>query len=260
VDRAVQTAAPGRPGASRRGLHYAVCVFLIVFGITKIAELIDWSRLHGDAVTMLGLGGGSVTALLVAGKGAELLLTAAAALALARRNDVWLLAALAGWTADLALLAVVAGICGDMGRLVQHGLFFAAFAGLLVVICVLGRGVRAPHPAGTARGPLSQTQEIALATLARLRRAGSRAGSGSLPLPGRDPLSGPDSGPGPHAPSEPTRQDLPVRRSDTTRQELPVRRTDVTRQDLPVRGGYATPSEPPSGPPPDDVTLPEQGP
>jgi hypothetical protein len=236
-------------------------VFVIVFGVAKLAELIDWSRLHGDAVRMLGLGGGPVTALLLAGKGTELLLTAVAALALLRRGHVWLLLALAGWTADLALLAVVAGIYGDVGRLIQHGLFFVAFAGLSAAAYAVGARAGVFRLTGAPRGPIAQAQEVARVSLDRLRSPGSRPGAGPTP----------ESGPGPQASPEPTRQDLPVHRRsdvtqqdlpahgpDVTRQDLPVHQPDETRQDLPVRRRHVTAPEPSSNRPPDDATDPDQ--
>jgi hypothetical protein len=173
-----------------------------VYGAAKLAELIVWSRLHDVVVVMLGLGSGAVTGLLAVGKGAELLLTALAVLAVTRRTDILLLAALAGWTADLALLAVVAAVCGDLGRLLEHGITFMAFACLLAVTYASGE-VRTTGIAvfGPKRRPSSHTTRQDLSAAA----------------------------------SDLTRPDLPVRRPDVTRQDLPVHGPDVTRQDLPVR-------------------------
>jgi hypothetical protein len=159
-----------------------VCVFLIVFGVARLAELADWSHLHDDVARMLGAGSATATALLVAGKAAELLFTALAVLALTRRRSVWLLVALAGWNADLALLSAVAAIYGDLGRLLEHGLSFIAFAGLLAVTYAFrGRPGRPGRPYATPT-----------------RRD----------LPIRGPAV--------------TRQDLPVRGQDVTRQDLPT--------------------------------------
>jgi hypothetical protein len=202
VNPAAQRPAPAGSGPSRRRLHYPACVFLIVFGVAKLAELIDWSRLHGDAVRMLGLGDGPVTALLLAGKGTELLLTVVAALALLRRSHVWLLLALAGWTADLALLAVVAGVCDDVGRLIQHGLFFVAFAGLTAAAYAMGAvgavGARAgaSRLTGASRGPNAQAQKVVRAALGRLRRPGSRHATAPEPPtnPPPDDAGRPDQG------------------------------------------------------------------
>jgi hypothetical protein len=189
VDAAIADRPAGR--AIHRHLHIPVCAFLIVFGVAKLAELFDWSRLHADVVSMLGLGSGTVTGLLLAGKGAELLLTALAVLALIRRNRTWLLAAVAAWTADLAVLSIVATVRGDIGRVLEHGLTFLAFAGLLAVTYVFGRE-REERPAHGTRQ--------------------------DLPVPEADvtrqdlPTRSPDT----------TRLDLPVRRPDVTRQDLPI--------------------------------------
>jgi len=195
-------------GVLRRRLHVPVCVFLIVFGAAKLAELLDWSRLHGDVVSMLGFGSGTVTGLLIAGKGVELLLTAVAALALARRNGTWLLAAIAGWAADLLVLTIVAVVYGDLGRMLEHGLSFLAFAALAAATYVFG-GVRPRRP------PAAQATHH------------------DLPVPEAEPEPKADV----------TRQDLPVRSADTTRMDLPVRRPEVTRQDMPVQGRRTWPPE-----------------
>ena len=211
---AVDATIAGRPAerAVRRRLQTPMCAFLIVFGVAKLAELLDWSRLHRDVVSMLGLGSGTVTGLLLAGKGAELLLTVLAVLALIRRDRAWLLAAVAGWTADLALLAIVATIRGDLGRVLEHGLTFLAFAGLLAVTYVFGR--ERPEQAE----PVEPVEPPATAH-------GTRQ---DLPVPDE---------------ADVTRQDLPTRSADTTRMDLPVRRPDVTRRDLPVQGRRRWPPE-----------------
>lgn len=137
-------ALPERAGGVHR-LHNPVCVFLIAYGAAKLAELFDWSRLHDGVMSMLGFGSGTVTGLLLAGKGVELLLIGAAVLSIVRVSRFWLLAAIAGWTTDLGVLSIVAAACGDLGRLLDHGLSFLAFAALLVATYVLG-GERAPQP------------------------------------------------------------------------------------------------------------------
>jgi hypothetical protein len=186
-------------------LRTPACAFLILYGVAKLAELLDWSRLHHDVAAMLGAGSGTVTGLLLAGKGAELAFTALAVAALARSDDTLLAAAVAGWTADLAVLTVVAAVCGDLGRLLEHGLVFLVLAALLAVLYRSG-AVRLPRRAG---GP------------------GPDQAASPPPHTTRQDL--------PTGTTDPTRQDLPVRRPDVTRQDLPVRRPDVTRQDLPVR-------------------------
>lgn len=219
-----------------RRLHIPVCVFLILYGAAKLAELADWSRLHRDVAAMLGLGFGAVTSLLIAGKGAELLLTVVAVLAVTSRRPRWsarrkialLLASLAGWTVDLLVLAVVAEVSGDRGRLLEHGLAFIAFAVLLVVTYV--------HSGVTVKDVIGAV---------RRRRLPSPS---PKPKPEPEPDATVRDTPGLNV----TRQDLPVRRpepparaADTTLRDLPARELNVTRQDLPVRRR-------PSPEPPDD--------
>jgi hypothetical protein len=205
----VEPAVP-RTHAIRGRLRSPASAFVILYGAAKLAELIDWSRLHGDAVAMLGLGSGVVTGLLVAGKAAELLLTLLAVLALTRHSDGLLRAAVAGWTADLALLTIVAVVGGDLGRTLEHGISCAAFAGLLAVTYRVRAGGEPVRKQGPTPAPPDETRQD---------------------LPVRDP--------------DVTRQDLPVRRPAATRQDLPVHGPDLTRQDLPVRG--RPPETPSSG-------------
>lgn len=212
----MEAVVPERAYATRR-LHTPVCVFLICYGVAKLAELLGWSRLHAGVVSMLGLGSGAVTVLLLAGKCAELLLTVLAVLALTRRDRRWLLAALAAWTADLAVLAVVAGVDGDLGRLLEHGLSFLVFAGLLALTFAYGRA-RQPAPAG-----------------GRLQDPASGDGMDGTIEDVTVPNAGVDHA-AHAADADVTRHDLPVRGSEATRMDLPVRRPDVTRHDLPIGG------------------------
>lgn len=206
---AVTAALPVRAGVHR--LHNPLCVFLIAYGATKLAELLDWPHLHDDVMAMLGFGPGAVTGLLLAGKGVELLLIGTAVLSIVRVSRFWLLATIAGWTTDLVVLSVVAAACGDLGRLLDHGLSLLAFAALLVATYVLGAERPSP-PAPAAPAPDAPAPD------ADVTRQ-------DLPARGTDV----------------TRQDLPVRKTDVTRQD--VRTADVTRQDLPVRGRRAWPPE-----------------
>jgi hypothetical protein len=194
-----------------------MCAFVILFGVAKLAELLDWPRLHRDVAAMLDHGSGAATGLLIAGKTAELLLTVLAVLALTRRDGTLLRVALAGWTAELALLSIVAAVYGDLGRLAEHGLSFAVFAGLLAATYVLGRRT------GTEPEPQQGPHPVQAAA-----PHGTRA---DLPVPSPDV----------------TRQDLSVRRPEVTRQDLPVRSPDLTRQDLPVRKRGTAPPEPDEG-------------
>jgi hypothetical protein len=190
--------AVSRTHVTRGRLRSPVTAFVILYGVAKLTELFDWPRLHDDVVAMLGLGSGAVTGLLAVGKGTELLLTLLAVLAVTRHSDVVLFAAVAGWTADLALLTIVAVVGGDLGRSIEHGLSCAAFAGLLAAtfrVRAGGAPVREPDPTP----PHATRRDL--------------------------PVGDPDL----------TRPDLPARGSGATRQDLPVHRPDVTRQDLPVR-------------------------
>jgi hypothetical protein len=194
-----------------------MCAFVILFGVAKIAELLDWSRLHRDVAAMLDHGSGTATGLLIAGKGAELLLTVIAVLALTRRDGILLRVALAGWTADLGLLSVLAAGYGDLGRLAEHGLCLAVFAGLLAATSMPRRR------AATEPGPPVSLRPVQVT---------APHGTGAdLPVPSPDI----------------TRQDLPVRGPEVTRQDLPVRSPDLTRQDLPVRKRGTAPLEPDEG-------------
>jgi hypothetical protein len=215
-----------------RRLHLPACVFLIAFGVAKLAELADWSRLHGDAVRLAGAGS-VTTGLLIAGKAAELLFTLTAVLALVRRRRIWLLAALAGWALDLAVLSVIAAVSGDHGRLLEHGLSFIAIAGLLVVTY-----------AGAGRPP-REALSTAQLLLSRLHRttdpAPKRTSAPEAPEAPEAPKApkAPAALPAPSAPAAPvqadvTRQDLPARPA-ITRQDIALPGHDVTRQDLPVR-------------------------
>jgi hypothetical protein len=210
LDPAVSDRATGR-------MHSPMCAFVVLFGVAKLAELLDWSRLHRDVAAMLDHGSGAATGLLLAGKAAELLLTVLAVLSLIRRNGTLLRVALAGWTADLALLSIVAAVYGDLGRLVEHGLSFAVFTCLLVATSVLGR---VPDRRIDAEPEPQMSPHPVRVTAPH----GTRA---DLPVP----------------PSDVTRQDLPVRRPEVTRQDLPVRSPDLTRQDLPVRRPGTAPPE-----------------
>jgi hypothetical protein len=199
-------------------------VFLIVFGLTRIAELLDWSHMHAGAVSSLGMSGDSVTILVIIGKVLDVVLTAVAALALVRRHGIWLLVALGGWTAGFATLGVLSGVMGDIRGLIQQACFFAVFAGLLAAAYKLGLG-RAPGFAAAAGVPPAPTPQVT-----------------------PPPAAGPEAS---HAPTtmEPTRQDMPVQNSSRTRQDIQVRRADLTRQDMPALGRRVAPPVKP-----DDVT------
>ena len=212
-------------GNATRRLLVPACVFVIVYGVAKLAELAEWPHLHRDLVAMLGMSTGTVTGLLAAGKGAELVLTVLAVLALIRRSEPLLLSVVAGWAADLALLTTVTAIGGDRGRMLEHGLTFVAFAVLLTVMYANGE---------------TRAADVVSAVLRR-RTDANPAEHGRRAVPARETGRTPAPEPEPDEtlrglPDE-TRRDLQVRApgSDTTRLDLPARVPDVTRHDLHVR-------------------------
>lgn len=254
-------AAIDRPAGGMTRLRVPVCVFVVAYGLAKFAELADWSRLQRDTARMLGVGSGTATGLLAAGKGFELLLTVLAAFALVRRGWAPLLAALAGWTADLAVLAVVAVSSDDRGRLLEHGLTFVVFGCLLIVTYAYSR-VPAGEVAGSvprSRAPESPTTKLSASgaptiqlPTAQLPTTGRSAGPRAEPQVAEPPVAERTVAEPPVAEREEpeampadatardampggTRQDLPVRGAVPTRLDLPVRRPGATRQDLPVR-------------------------
>ncbi|WP_433183483.1 hypothetical protein [Actinoallomurus sp. CA-150999] len=248
--------SPATGGGWRRR-HVPVGVFLVVFGLTRVASLLDWSSRHRDAARMLGVGDGATTALLGISAVAELLFTVAAVLAVGRRRAVWLLVALAGWLIEFLALAVVAGVTGDGRRLVEHGVFLLAFAVLFAVTYRSIRGTRA------AVEPDQPVPALALPALAGLAPAGSSAASeppgtprgnapmaapaqnpewgmsrpgrgtpkpaGTLALPQRPEASPSHSatlaGPGSESPDAPEKP--VVRPADATRQDIRIQRRDT---------------------------------
>jgi hypothetical protein len=217
------------PVAGWHRLHYPVGVFLIVFGATRVGSLLDWSGRHRDAARMLGVGGGTVTALLgVSGVG-ELLLTVAAVLAVSRRRDVWLLVALAGWCAEFLVLAVVTGIAADVARLVEHGVFLSAFGGLLAATYRWSGAARTPDDPDA---PATMVSEPPQPTLVRLV---APPGPSAVPA---EPVPAPPVRPN----VDVTRQDIRVRKPEAdgekpqvggrTRSNVSASESDVTDRDL----------------------------
>lgn len=187
-------------------LHYPVAVFLIVFGATRIASLLDWSGRHRDAARLLEAGGGTVTALLGVSAAGEFLLTVAALLAVSRRRGVWLLVALAGWSVESLALAVVAGVAGDTSRLVEHGVFLLVFAGLLAATYRWSAATRASDGPGTTDAAASSPAQRMLAPLTPAQA------STPAPAPGRSPDSSAAAPPNPSA-TLASPPDLPVGRT-----------------------------------------------
>ncbi|MCO6006482.1 hypothetical protein NE236_15965 [Actinoallomurus purpureus] len=222
------------PGAGWHRLHYPVGVFLIVFGATRVGSLLDWSGRHRDAARMLGVGDGAVTALLGVSAVGELLLTLVAVLAVSRRRDVWLLVALAGWLAEFLVLAVVAGVAGDVPRLAEHGLFLVAFGGLLAATYRWSGATRVSGRPGAPDAVVSAPPQPALATLA---------------APLGPSVTTAEATPEPRVAPE----QAPVRpSSDTTRRDLRAQGRDADREDVGEPAGDPPPRN--AGPSRSDVT------
>ncbi|GAA3195757.1 hypothetical protein [Actinocorallia longicatena] len=164
---------PARPSWHRQ--HYAIGVFLVVYGLTNLATgLLGFSNHRRELAGYIGEGmaGGALLGL-KAVEGLILVLTIAG---LARRKDVWFLPSLLGWVAGFAAFAVFDVVKGKYGPLLEHGVYAALFFVLLVVSHGLSAKVRrtAPAPVAAQQDPsvpgLSRTQEIALNALTRWQR------------------------------------------------------------------------------------------
>ncbi|MEV0403652.1 hypothetical protein [Actinoallomurus sp. NPDC050550] len=257
--------SPATGGGWRRR-HVPVGVFLVVFGLTRVASLLDWSSRHHDAAQMLGVGDGATTALLGVSAVAELLFTVAAVLAVGRRRAVWLLVALAGWLLEFLVLAVVAGVAGDRLRLVEHGVFLLVFGGLFAVTYRSIKGTPA------AVEPAPPVPALALPALAGLVPAGSPAapepprpaapdrlaqspewgtskpGRGAPKLPGALALPQPPeasqspsatlAGPVPESPDAPEKATVRPA-ADATRQDIRIQRRDAYRTETDEPAGDA---------------------
>ncbi|GAA4154825.1 hypothetical protein [Actinomadura keratinilytica] len=190
---------PGRTGnASGTGnwhrFHYPIGVFATAYGATGLlTALISWDDRRAELADYLGSGLASPALVLV--KVVELLLVALTVAGLARRRDVWLLPALAGWAAGFALFAVVDVVKGRWGGLLEHTLYLAGFAFLLFLSYALSVRVRVgrgalPRPAerpvaGAGADSdasdselrpsgLTRTQELALEALNRWQQRRAR--------------------------------------------------------------------------------------
>jgi hypothetical protein len=220
--------SPATGGGWHR-LHLPVGVFLIVFGATRVASLLDWSGRHRDAARMLGVGDGTTTVLLVGSALGELLLTVAAVLAVHRRRDVWLLAGLTGWSAESLLLTAVAAVAGDVPRLVEHAVFLLAFGGLLAATYRWSAAARA------SRDPSRPESADPVAVQHRPET--------TAPEPARHHPESTAPGPTPHHRGSmadgATRRDLPASTSDVTHRDL-ARPADHDRRDGIEPGGDAT--------------------
>ncbi|HEV7934761.1 MAG TPA: hypothetical protein VGP70_20930 [Actinomadura sp.] len=147
---------PGSGPASERHtwhpFHSLIGVFLVTYGVTGALATIVGRAGHQQEIAdylakTIGAGAAAATALLVAAKAVEILLTITALTGMLRRADVWLLPALFGWTAGFGVFCVLDLWGGFMGRLAEHVLFLLVFTALLYGSYVLSRKARARPPA-----------------------------------------------------------------------------------------------------------------
>ncbi|WP_106398137.1 hypothetical protein [Actinocorallia populi] len=192
--------APSAPaGGAWHRQHYAIGVFLVLYGLTNLATgLLGFGNRKLEAAVYFG--DGLATPVLIAVKCAEALLLAVTAAGLVRRRDLWFLPALLAWVAGFAVLCVLDIVKGEFLTLAEHAVYTLVFGFLLFLSYALSTKVRAtraqapgapgqqappaapgaPAPAGAPQqgGPppagLSRTQEIALNTLNRWQRPGGR--------------------------------------------------------------------------------------
>lgn len=187
--------------------HYAIGVFLVLYGLTNLATgLLGFSNRKVEVAVYFGEG--LAVPVLVAVKCVEALLLALTAAALFRKRDVWFLPGLLGWVVGFAGLCVLDVVKGQFVTLAEHAVYTLVFGVLLFLSYALSARVRAarlqapgqqgqqafpaqhgPVPAGAPQGMapqgvapqggpapsgLSRTQEIALNTLNRWQRPGGR--------------------------------------------------------------------------------------
>lgn len=197
-----QPAAPARPvPPSWHRQHYAIGLFLIVYGVVTLAlGLLGFDARKAEAAEYLG--DGLAVPVLVAAKAGQAVLLILAATAVVRRRSVLFLPALLAWTAGFAVLCVLDVVSGAFGTLLEHAIYTVAFGLALFLSYAFSvkagtaaaqaaSGDAAPVPAGAPAAPpqaapqqhaqgqaqqqaapqsLSRTQEFALNTLNRWQR------------------------------------------------------------------------------------------
>jgi len=179
--------------------HFPIGVFLVAYGVTGLLFAgIGWSDRREEMAGYLGSGASSGA--LVAVKAVELLLVLITVAGLARRKDVWLLPALAGWILGFAVFCVLDVVKGKWSGLAEHAVYLVGFVLLLFLTYALsvkarvGRGHQPPPPPGAPGKPvagpgmprLTRTQEMALAAINRWQRQPGPLGS-PPPPPGNSP-------------------------------------------------------------------------
>ncbi|MDX6743389.1 hypothetical protein [Actinocorallia sp. A-T 12471] len=155
--------------------HYAIGLFLIVFGIINLAlGFLGFADREKEIAEYLS--DGIAAPVLIAVKVAQAVLLGVAVMAVVRRRSVLFLPALLAWTGGFAVLTVLDLVSGTFTTLIEHLIYTAAFAAALFLSYALSvkAGTTAttatPNPATPTPQSLSRTQEFALNTLNRLHR------------------------------------------------------------------------------------------
>jgi hypothetical protein len=127
--------------------HFPIGVFVVFYGVAHLA-------LPGTPLPF---------------KAVEAVLLFVVLAGLLRRNAVWFLPGLLGWSVAFVSYAVKDGIAGEYAALGEHVAYALVFAGLLALAYALR--VKALAPAAQQQPlSLSRTQEIALSALSRWQR------------------------------------------------------------------------------------------
>ncbi|WP_018655180.1 hypothetical protein [Actinomadura flavalba] len=198
-------APAGPPPAARpenwHRFHYPVGAFLVAFGVTSVAATgLAWSDRRAALADVVGAG--LALPLLGLATAVQVLLVAAAVVALVRRRDFWFLPALALWTVGYGVFTAFSAINGEWGTLAVRVLYVLGFALLLALAYSLSVKARVGErrgPAAPASPRLTRTQEMALAALQRARPPARAPGPDAAHAPGA-PVR--DAAPPPHpAPS-----------------------------------------------------------
>ncbi|MCD0453637.1 hypothetical protein LO762_31295 [Actinocorallia sp. API 0066] len=166
--------------------HYAIGLFLLVYGVVNLAlGFLGFDARKDEVAEYLSEGVAGPVVLAV--KALQALLLAVVAAALVRRRSVLLLPPLLAWTAAFAILAVLDLLNGLHTTLLEHLAYGVVFAILLFLSYALSvragtaaaqtaqAAAESAPPQGAPAAPqppqsLSRTQEFALNTLNRFQR------------------------------------------------------------------------------------------
>lgn len=171
--------AGARPaGRTWHRFHYAVGVFLVVYGVTGLAgAAVLWGDRRDEVENYFG--SGPAGSILIAAKAVEALLVLVTVAALVRRRDMWFVPPLAGWMAGFAMFSVLDVLKGRWGGLLEHLVYLAGFVVLLFLSYGLSAKAQllrakearaAGSGEGAGQGRLTRTQEFALSAINRLPR------------------------------------------------------------------------------------------